>query len=410
MPRSRPMNERIRAVGFYARGETQWRAVLRDTLAGGLGLGPHNIPDALWRLPGIRSIVQDEFRVLSYVMDWKEAFTECPELAVEWCNINNLLEFTTGLRKVKEYPLTIILHSAAWDHLRMLRLAQGRFQYRKGAMLLFYGNEYHNMREKIAFARAVGAEYIASQLPLPSAEWLYADCDRSVVLPAPAALNPHVYKPEAIERPIDIGFRGDIYASAFALGDTDRTTILQYFDRHTADWGLSKDIAFVRHPREQWNTFLNHCKGIMGAESGTYFLERDDRTRQAVIAFVAQHPQATFAQVHDRFFRSYPNPVSGKAISSRHFEPIGAHTCQLLLEGSYNGILKADEHYISIKKDFSNIEDAIRRFKDQGYREAMVRRTHEYALGHHTYQRRVQSLVHAVLNGAARHPGCQGVA
>ena len=404
------MKERIRAVGFYARGETRWRSILRDTLAGGLGLGSHNIPESLWALPGVRSIVNEEFRVLSYVMDWKDAFTECPNLDVEWCNVNNLLDFATGLRKVEKYPLSIILHSAAWDHLRLLRLAQGRFQSRKGTMLLFYGNEYHNMREKIAFARAVEADYIASQLPMSSAEWLYAECEASIVLPAPAALNPQIYRPERTTRPIDIGFRGDIYASALALGDTERTSILQYFDRHAEEWGLTKDIAFIRHPREQWNGFLNRCKGIMGAESGTYFLERDDRTRQAVIAFLGQYPDAPFAQVYARFFRSYPNPISGKAISSRHFEPIGANTCQLLLEGNYNNILKADEHYISIKKDFSNIEEAIRRFQDQGYREAMVRRTHEYVLEEHTYRRRVQSLVHAVLNGAAHRPRCRSVA
>jgi hypothetical protein len=123
-----------------------------------------------------------------------------------------------------------------------------------------------------------------------------------------------------------------------------------------------------------------------------------------------EHPRATFEGVFDQFFRHYPNPVSGKAISSRHFEPIGTKTCQLLLEGEYNGILKADEHYISIKKDLTNIDEDIRRFRDQGYREAMVQRTHEYVLEEHTYQRRVQSLVCAVLEGAARRQSCRSVA
>ena len=404
------MKDRVRAVGFYARGETHWRAILRDTLAGSLRLGPHHIPAGCRHLPGLRSIVQEEFQVLSYVMDWKDAFTGCPLLEVEWCNIHNLLEFASGLRKVKEYPLSIILHSAAWDDLRLLRMAERRFQSRKGRMLLFYGNEYHNMSEKISFARAVQADYIASQLPLSSAEWLYADCGRSVVLPAPAALNPRIYEPGHSTRPIDIGFRGDLYASAFALGDTERTNILEYFNRHAVDFGLTKDIRFVRHPREQWNSFLNQCKGIMGAESGTYFLEKDDRTRRAVIAFLAEEPRATFDQVYDRFFKSFADPVSGKAISSRHFEPIGTQTCQLLLEGSYNGILKADEHYISVKKDFSNIEEAVRRFKDEGYRAAMVRRTHEYVLDEHTYDRRVQGLVRAALEGKAWCPQSRSVA
>jgi len=394
------VKDRIRAVGFYARGETQWRAILRDTFAGALKLNPGKIPSNWRNLPGIRSIIHEEFRVLSYVMDWKDAFTECPLLDVEWCNVNNLMEYATGLRKLKKYPLSIILHSAAWDHLRLLRVARERFRSRKGAMLVFYGNEYHNMKEKIAFARVVSADYIASQLPLTSAEWLYAQCNHSVVLPAPAALNPRIYQPETGARAIDIGFRGDIYASAYALGDIERTSILEYFDCQAARWGLTKDIAFVRHPREQWNEFLNRCKGIMGAESGTHFLERDDHTRQAVITYMADQPAPTFTQIDERFFKPYPNPISGKAISSRHFEPIGTKTCQLLLEGSYNGILTADEHFISIKKDFSNVEEAVRQFTDVDYRTTLVNRAYEYVMEEHTYHHRVGSLLKTILQGS----------
>jgi ribosomal protein S21 len=80
------------------------------------------------------------------------------------------------------------------------------------------------------------------------------------------------------------------------------------------------------------------------------------------------------------------------------------------LEGSYNGILNADEHYISVKKDFSNIEEAVRRFKDEGYRAAMVRRTHEYVLDEHTYDRRVQGLVRTALEGKACRPRSRSVA
>ncbi|HET9961553.1 MAG TPA: glycosyltransferase [Nitrospiraceae bacterium] len=393
------MIDRLPAVGFYARGETQWRSLLRDTAAALFGVGPESIPAAVRHWPGLRSIVQEEFRILSYVMDWKEAFAESPLLDIEWCNVNNLIEFEAGLRKLKRYPLSVVLHSAAWDDLRLLRMAQGRFQDRRGTLLLFYGNEYHNMQEKIDFARSVSADYIASQLPLSSAQWLYATCEASTILPAPPALNPRVYRSECAARPIDIGFRGDLYISAYALGDTERTDILQYFDRHAEAWGLTKDIAFVRHPRDQWNEFLNRCKGIMGAESGTYYLERDDRTRQAVIDFLSREPTATFSDVYERFFRSYANPVSGKAISSRHFEPIGTKTCQLLLEGDYNGILKADEHYIGIKKDFSNISDAIRRFKDPAYRQGITARAFEHVLAAHTYAHRVAGLLQEVLAG-----------
>ncbi len=88
--------------------------------------------------------------------------------------------------------------------------------------------------------------------------------------------------------------------------------------------------------------------------------------------------------------------MSGKAISSRHFEPVGTKTCQILIEGHYNGVLVADEHYIAVRKDLSNIADAVQRFKDDGYRRAMVDRTYEHVMSAHTYRHRVEQLVAAV--------------
>ncbi len=143
--------------------------------------------------------------------------------------------------------------------------------------------------------------------------------------------------------------------------------------------------------------FLRQCKGIIGAEAGTYYLERNDWTIQAVNAYLKEHPDATFAEVFERFFKNHPRTISGKAISSRHFEPIGTQTCQVLLEGRYNDILVADEHYIGIKKDFSNVQEAIDRFKDVSYRTAMVKRTFEYAMDKHTYRHRVQSILQIIL-------------
>lgn len=389
------MTDQIRAVLFYAKGQSHWRRIVADTVAGALRVTPENVPSLLWRSPRVRGMLEEEFRVLSYVVDWREAFCEAPSLDITLCNINNFLEFHAGLRKLREYPLGIILHSAAWDHLELLRRASASFQARRGKLLVCFGNEYHNMREKISFACSVAADYIASQLPLPTAEWLYGECAQSKILPAPAALNPRVYQPQASPRSIDIGFRGDQYVH-LTLGDVERSEILSRFERQAEVYGLVADIGFRRYPREQWSHFLNRCKGTVGAESGTYYLERDDRTQRAVTEYLADHPSAGFQEVHERFFRGYRNPISGKAISSRHFEPLGTKTCQILLEGSYNGILKADEHYISVKKDFSNLDEAVRRFKDHEFRDALVNRAYEYVTAEHTYHHRVESLLSAI--------------
>ncbi len=63
-----------------------------------------------------------------------------------------------------------------------------------------------------------------------------------------------------------------------------------------------------------------------------------------------------FGEIYDRFFRDRPRAsVYAKAISSCHFDAIGTHTCQILLDGRYNDILQPGEHYLSLAQDFGNL-------------------------------------------------------
>jgi len=131
--------------------------------------------------------------------------------------------------------------------------------------------------------------------------------------------------------------------------------------------------------------------------SGTYYLNDHGKLLERAKNYnLFENPEASFSDVFDMFYKDKPRNVSGKCISSRHFEPIGTKTCQLLLEGNYNGILKPDVHYIEIKRDMSNIQDAIARFKDESRRGRMVEETYDYVMTSHTYAHRVAQLVRHV--------------
>ena len=93
----------------------------------------------------------------------------------------------------------------------------------------------------------------------------------------------------------------------------------------------------------------------------------------------------------------YKNPISTRCISSRHFDAIGTKTCQILFEGDYNYILKPDEHYIKLNKDFSNIDDVVRKFKDRSYRETITNESYNYILEGHTYKHRVKKFYNEIL-------------
>jgi hypothetical protein len=208
----------------------------------------------------------------------------------------------------------------------------------------------------------------------------------------PHALNENVYRAyrEQSSRSIDIGFIGDRYS--YGIGDVERTELAEYFSQNSLRGKITADIRIgrkLRIPRDQYVEFLNSIRGTIGAESGTYYLEKTDRTQKEVEAFLSRCPEATFAEVYKRFFEHYAKPVSGKAISSRHFEAVGTKTCQILLEGHYNGILESNTHYISLKKDYSNVDDVLEAFADQDFVRKMVEETYEYVLDGHTHQRRV---------------------
>lgn len=388
------MSDRIRTLVLDANGWGGWKAVSSETVIRGV-LGVNDLdrlPKPLRNLRFIRHVLRDRYASLSYVKDWRDALAASPRLDVELCNVVNLVEFARVRRKIAEYPLVIVLHSATGDNMSVLQRACSWFQGRRGKLVVFIGNEYNLLKAKVGFVRDTGADYVASQLPIDSARWLYADCTRTEVLSMPHALNPTLYHPRPeVRRKTDIGFVGAEYP--MFIGDQERASILEYFRCNGSRHGLQVDIRQKNLPRDEWASFLAGCGGVIGAEAGTYYLDRTGTLIPEIETYLQRHPKAEFQTIYERFFRDRPIVKSGKAISSRHFEPIGTRTCQLLLEGEYNGILQADEHYIAIRKDLSNITDALARFRDCTYRAAMVTRSFDYVMAEHTYDRRVEQLL-----------------
>ncbi len=389
------MKSEISTLLFYTTNVPNRKRLVTDTLRLHLRLNLEKMPGFIRRNHLISRCFQEGYLHLSYVMDWYEAFVASPRIKVDACNINDVFQLAHYLRKISQYELVIILHSAAGDDLRTLLWSKAFFQNRKGKLIVCFGNEFTLMPDKIYFAKSVEPEFIVTQLPIASAQWLYSECTKSHVIAAPAALNPNLYHVRTDQiRVRDFGFRGSKYS--FSIGDQERTELVLELKKRCISLGLSEDIQFKMMNRKDWTEFLSQSKGIPGAESTTYFLEKDDHTQKNVTAYLRENPQATFDDVYQRYFKDYKGSVFGKSISSRHFEPIGTHTCQLLLEGKYNGILEPEKHYIAVKKDLSDLVEAIKRWQDVAYRQSIVHQAYEYVMSRHTYGHRVNSILDAV--------------
>jgi hypothetical protein len=65
------------------------------------------------------------------------------------------------------------------------------------------------------------------------------------------------------------------------------------------------------------------------------------------------------------------------AISPRHLEAVITKTAQVLVEGRYSGVLEPDRHYIPVRRDFSNLDEALERLHDLEAVEAMTERAYQ---------------------------------
>ena len=108
-----------------------------------------------------------------------------------------------------------------------------------------------------------------------------------------------------------------------------------------------------------WYDFLAGCKYVLGVESGTSVVDHDGSLTRSTRAFLQDHPEASFEAVAQACLTGADGKILIRAIGPRHFEACLTGTCQILVEGDYNGILRPWEHYIPLKHDFSNIEEVL---------------------------------------------------
>src|SRR5262249_6451897 len=176
------------------------------------------------RVNALFDLLRDVHAPLSYVADWRDAFTGSPALDVEVCYINNLVHLGQALLRLRQYELIVVSHAAAGDDMTLLRKVEGWFNRRRAPLVMFIGNEYDLLDDKIGFICKVGAEFVCSQLPTAAAEYLYGECTGSRIVSMPHALNPSKYSPgPEVTRAVDVGFIGDIYWPF--VGDRERTDL-----------------------------------------------------------------------------------------------------------------------------------------------------------------------------------------
>ncbi|HMN69030.1 MAG TPA: hypothetical protein PKC28_10870 [Bdellovibrionales bacterium] len=200
--------------------------------------------------------------------------------------------------------------------------------------------------------------------------------------------NHEVQKTEV--RPIDVGYRtGWPSTGMYKLGRFGalKFRIAEIFNARKGDLNFDIQTGSGFFNGSAWMKFLSKCRYVLGVESGASLLDHNGAIGQCIQAYLEKSPTAGFDEVEKNCFPGLDGNLRLRAISPRVFEAAMTQTGLLLVEGEYNGILKAGEHYLPIAPDFSNIEQVLEDLKDEELRDRLVKTAHRdlIASGKYTF-------------------------
>jgi hypothetical protein len=207
------------------------------------------------------------------------------------------------------------------------------------------------------------------------------------------------------ERTIDIGYRA--YEAPPWLGRVGyrKRQLAVEFARESARYGLVSDISTQPSDTilgDDWYRFLLRCKYTIGVEGGSSINDHDGSIKQCTAEYLARHPDATFEEVEAACFPGKDGNLRLTCLSPRHLEACATRTCQLLIEGDYNGILHAGKHYIEVRKDFSNLAEVLELVREDCLRGQIVANAYRDIVqsNKYTYQQFVDFVLSAALADA----------
>lgn len=172
-----------------------------------------------------------------------------------------------------------------------------------------------------------------------------------------------------------------------------------------ASKGLNLNID-ISHDEEKvlygddWYSFLANSRVVLGSEGGSSIHDTKGKIRQKVINYLKENPDAQFDEIEEN---CYPDSdVSLKLFNTtpRFFQSCLTKTCQALIEGKYNGIIEPNIHYIEIKKDWSNIEEVLKKIQNISLCEQIANSAYNHIVNSnkHTYKEFVKKIFNHAKN------------
>jgi hypothetical protein len=270
----------------------------------------------------------------------------------------------------------------------------------RGVKLLAVQDEYDNTNILRDAIKELGFHVVLTCVPSDSISFVYPPemfpaTEFVTVLTgyAPEQTGAITRSPIAlVERPVVIGYRGRDIGGRYGRLGFDKYEIGRRMRQICLQRGIPHDIEVSEEKRiygNAWYDFIRTCRTMLGTESGSNVFDFDGSIDRAYCEMSKNHG----GRVSYEAFRPYVNArerdIGMGQISPRIFEAAALRTPLILFSGRYSDIISPNEHYIELKKDFSNIDDVLAQVEDFSALESMAERTYQHliASGKYSYKR-----------------------
>jgi len=215
---------------------------------------------------------------------------------------------------------------------------------------------------------------------------------------------------ETRERPHDLFYRAGAERPYLGRHGMLKTEIARAGGAEAEARGMTGDISISPDDTllgDDWFRHLAAARWTLGVEGGASILDRDGAVRAATMRYVAEHPDAGYDDVEAACFPGRDGELALFALSPRHLEAAATRTGQILVEGSYSGVLEPGRHYLPVRADLSDLGDVLEQAKDEPARQAMTEAAYRdvVASGRYTYRGFAAQVDDALLSGPASARG-----
>lgn len=264
---------------------------------------------------------------------------------------------------------------------------QQKVQEFGGYKVLFLQDEYENTNLSKARARELGVNVIYTCVPLEQRSKVYFD-DEFPHTRFMHNLTGYVSEQTGIERyykPFEerenlIGYRGRNLPYYYGALGHEKYDIGLHMKQICMQRNIKSDIEVTEEKRiykNDWYQFLANARATLGTESGSNIFDFTGGLREKYLELLEKKPDLKFEEVYGKYFKQFDNYINMNQVSPKIFEAISLRVALILFEGEYSGVVKPNEHYIPLKKDFSNIDEVLLKLEDADYIKQLTERAYQ---------------------------------